>query len=255
MSVQVDYKRWLNEIKESNSRYRQIFVKERAYPPIFFFGNPEGAILATVGANPSAKEFSNGRKWGPKYSKPRLLFERCRNYFNNPDGVPPYDRYFGVWKDFLHKIGGSYKSSPRAVHLDFSPRATRSMTSLQKKSEQLLFIDLVENDLKYFIEQLHAYPLIKYLYLAGTVTKRLWAIHVLKKHVGNRIKCVLPFRSPRQEKPFVGLYRLDIGGVLRYLFFCSTSPSARNPRARALLVQRAHWLAKHYPNFLPSDLR
>lgn len=253
MSVQIDYKRWLNEIKESNSRYRQIFVKERAYPPIFFFGDPEGAVLATVGVNPSVKEFSTDRKWGPEYGELSRLLERCRNYFSDPEGVPPYNRYFGVWKTFLHTIGVSYKGSPRAIHLDFSPRATRSMSSLQKESEQQLFIDLVENDLKYFIEQLRAYPLIKFLYLAGTVTKRLWAINVLKKHVRDRMKCVLPFKSPGQEKPYVGLYRLDIGGVLRYLFFCSTSPSAQNPHARALLVQKAQWLIKHYSEFSPPD--
>lgn len=251
MSNQIDYRRWLSEINKSNSKYKTLFVEGRAYPPIFFFGDPEGAVVATVGVNPSAGEFSKYRKWGPEYSELSRLLERCRNYFEKPAGVPPHP-WFKPWKKFLNKIGGSYQTSPRAVHLDFSPRATRSMSSLQKESEQLLFIDLVENDLKYFIGQLQAYPLIKYLYLAGAITKRRWAIDVLKKHLSNEIKCVLPFKSPEQEKPHVGLYKLDVGdAVLRYLFFCSTSPSARvRPHP---LAQKAHWLIKHYPEFLPSD--
>jgi len=253
VSVQIDYRRWLSEVKKSNSKYKSLFVEERVYPPIFFFGNPEGAVLATVGINPSVKEFSKDRKWGLEYSDSRCLFERCRNYFNNPKGVPAYDRYYGVWKNFLRNIGASYMSSPRAVHLDFSPRATRSMGSLQKKPERLLFLDLMTNDLKYFIKQLRAYRSIKYLYVAGSVTKKYYGIEFLEKnsgHLGYRLKHVMPFKRGGQGQ--VGLYKLDLAdAILRYLFFCSTSPSGRiklHP-----LPKRAHWLIKHYPNFLPSD--
>jgi len=254
MSNQIDYRHWRSEINKSNSKYKQLFVKGRAYPPIFFFGDPEGAVMATVGINPSAGEFSKHRKWGPEYGELNRLLERCRNYFDKPAGIPPHP-WFWAWENFLDEIGVSYQTSPRAVHLDFSPRATRSTRSMQKESEQLLFLALMKNDLKYFIGQLRAYPSIKYLYAAGTVTKRYWAIDVLEnsQHLSYKIKQrVVPFKSPGQEKPYVGLYKLDIGGVLRYLFFCSTSPSARNPDK---LVQKAQWLIKHYPEFLPSHRR
>ena len=252
-SIRIDYRRWLIEIKESNSRYRPLFVEGRTYP-IFFFGDPEGAVVATVGVNPSAGEFSTYRKWNQKYGELSHLLERCRRYFHKPKGVPPHP-WFQIWEGFLNEIGGSYRTSPRAVHLDFSPRATRSISSLQKESEELvdLFSDLVEKDLKYFVTQLRAYPTIKYLYLAGAVTKKYYCIEFLRKNSnsqGYMLKPVMPFR--RGGRGQVGLYKLDLGSeTSRYLFFCSTSPSARvTPHP---LLQRAQWLKKHYPEFLPSS--
>ena len=169
----------------------------------------------------------------------------------------PAHPWFRVWEDFLDVIGVSYRTSPRAIHLDFSPRATRSMSSLQKESEELidLFLDLVKNDLKYLIEHLRTYPSIKHLYVAGSVTKRYYGIEFLEnnsRHLGYTLKPVMSFKrgGPRQ----VGLYTLDVGdAVLRHLFFCSTSPSARvRPHP---LAQKSHWLMKHYPEFLPSHRR
>lgn len=213
MSIQIDYRRWLNEINRSNSKYKPLFVGGRAYPPIFFFGDPEDAVVATVGVNPSAREFSIPRKWGPKYSSDRSrLLGRCRRYFHKPMGVP---------------------------------HACMQLIDLS--------LDLVENDLKYFIGQLRAYPSIKYLYVAGAVTKKYYGIEFLEKnsgHLGFTLKPIMPFKRGGQGQ--VGLYKLDIGDALqRYLFFCSTSPSARvilHP-----LPQKAHWLTKYYPEFLPSD--
>ena len=250
MSNQIDYKHWLSEINKSNSKYERLFVKNQIWYPIFFFGDPKGAVAATVGANPSVREFDPQRKWGPEYCDLSRLIERCQNYFKKPAGISAYLKYFQVWEDFLRAMGSSYYTSPRAVHLDFSPRATCYPSSLRKKSEQLLLFNLLENDFKYFVEQLKAYPAIKHLYLAGTVTKRRWTIDVLKKCLDNRIECVLPFRSPGQKKPYVGLYKIDIGGAPRALFFCSTSPSSYDP---SLLPQKAYWLKKHYPEFVPPS--
>jgi len=256
VSNQIDYRHWLSEINKSNSKYELLFAQGRACPPIFFFGDPEGAVAATVGLNPSAGEFSERRKWGSEYGELSRLLKRCRNYFENPAFVPAHP-WFQVWEDFLDVIGVSYRTSPRAVHLDFSPRATRSMSSLQKESEELpdLFLDLVKNDLKYFIEHLRTYPLIKHLYVAGSVTKKYYGIEFLEnnsRHLGYTLKTVMPFvrGGPGQ----VGLYKLDVGdAVPRHLFFCSTSPSARvRPQP---LAQKSHWLMKHYPEFLPSHRR
>ena len=230
MLNRIDYENWLSEINRSNSKYKELFVDGKAYPPIFFFGDPKGAVAATIGVNPSAGEFSSDRTWGSEYCQLNRLLERCRRYFDNPAGIPPHP-WFQVWENFLGELGLSYHESPRAVHLDFSPRATRSMNSLKSESQRALFIDLVRTDLKYLIRQLQAYPLIKYLYLSGTVTKRYWAIDILRKsqHLGYQLEQHLRFKGPGQEKPYVGLYEIHIGGAMRYLFFCSTSPSARNP--------------------------
>jgi len=253
VSSQIDYGLWLDEIKESNYEYASLFMKGKAYPPIFFFGNPDGAVAATVGVNPSAGEFAKHRRWDARHWKVDTLLGRCRNYFNRPAGVPPHP-WFELWEEFLDTVGLSYETSPRVIHLDFSPRATRSMSSLQKESKYLpnLFLKLVENDLKYFIEQLQAYPSIEHLYLAGSVTKKYYGIEFLaKKSVKLGVTLRPLVRFERGSSGQIGLYELDAGdSVQRYLFFCSTSPSARvRPHP---LRQKAHWLIKRYPRFSPS---
>jgi len=252
MPVRIDYRRWLSEIKKSNSTYSPLFTG-KAHLPIFFFGDPEGAVAATLGVNPSAGEFLSQRNWGQEHADLNTLLERCRKYFHQPAGVPPHP-WFQIWEEFLGEIGVSYRTSPRAVHLDFSPRATRSISSLQKESEELvdLFFNLVERDLEYLVKQLRAYPSIKYLYLAGAVTKKYYCIEFLKKKSNSqsyRLEHILPFQ--RGGRGQVGLYKLNLGDATsRYLFFCSTSPSARvRPHPLPL---RAQWLKKHYPIFIPT---
>jgi len=252
LSPEIDYNQWLTELEESNPKYQDLFLGERSMPPIFFFGDPEEAKVATVGVNPSAKEFSLRRRWYG-YIEINRLIERCKNYFKNPLGVPPHP-WFTPWKNFLNEIGFSYTQHPRAVHLDLSPRATRSMSSIQKKSKQLeaLFRDLIKNDLGYFISQLKAYPEIKHLYAAGSITRKYYLIEFLQEYdslYGYSLRPIQNFERGGQGK--IGLYMLDLGdNNLRYLFFCSTSPSAR--RGSSILPEKAPWLKKHYPEFIPQ---
>ena len=251
MPSQIDYGLWLREIDRSNVKYSQLFVSGQPFPPIFFFGDPKGAVAATVGVNPSAKEFSPHRRWDG-YDNLNRLLERCRCYFEGYLGVSNHP-WFERWKDFLAAIGLSYSTIPRAVHFDLSPRATRSMGSLQRDGEQpqKLFLTLVENDLGYIVNQLRACPWIRHLYAAGSITKKFYMIEFLQKHssrYGYTLMPVVPFK--RGGTGQIGLYKLNLGDdVTRYLFFCSTSPSARkgtNP-----LPQKAAWLGIHYPEFLP----
>lgn len=248
----VDYRAWIREVYETNYEYRELFKNGEAHPPIFFFGDPNGAVAATVGVNPSAEEFIPARGWGPEYENSDLLIQRCRMYFDNPKGISPHP-WFSIWKDFLNKIGLSYRTDPRAIHLDLSPRATRSMSSLQRGSKKLLnlFLDLVEHDSKYLFEQLRTFKAIKHLYVAGSVTKKYYLIEFLEnrqRELGCRLKTLVPFRRGSQGK--LGLYTIDVGDNLpRYLFFCSTSPSARvRPHP---LPQKARWLIDKYPEFAP----
>ena len=62
MSGTLDYSSWLVEINNTNKHYRELFFNAVPFPPIFFFGNPENAVAATLGVNPSAQEFSLNRK-------------------------------------------------------------------------------------------------------------------------------------------------------------------------------------------------
>jgi hypothetical protein len=251
----INYTQWLNEIDKSNSKYESLFAGGKAKPPIFFFGNPDGAIAATIGVNPSATEFEPTRRWTYEYFKPNPLMLRCSNYFGNPVGVQPHE-WFETWKTFLKTLGCSYDKTPRAIHLDFSPRATLSMSTLQKQSKdsETLFLELICDDLKYFTEQIRAYPSIKYLYLAGAVTKRYYAIKLLKREedkLGIKLKAIVPFQSAGPGS--YGLYNLEVGdNKARKLFFCSTSPSSRSNIRPHPLISRGKWLKSNHPEFSPN---
>jgi hypothetical protein len=254
-ALSIDYRQWLNEIIKSNGKYESLFAGGKEKPPIFFFGNPEGAIVATIGINPSATEFEPTRGWTAQYFKQNPLLLRCSNYFDSPLGIQPHE-WFDVWKTFLTTVGCSYVQTPRAVHLDFSPRATFSMGALQKQSKEAerLFLDLILADLKYLVEQIRAYTSIKYLYLAGSVTKRYYAIDLLKREasrLGIELEEVVPFQSAGPGS--YGLYNLDVGdNRTRRLFFCSTSPSSRTNIRPHPLITRAKWLKSKYPEFIPK---
>lgn len=249
----IDYGTWLNEINQSNPKYESLFENGRPYLPVFFFGDPNGAIASTVGVNPSAGEFSPNRKW-TSYNHIDKLLNRCRNYFEGPLGIPPHP-WFETWEEFLKKIGLSYRGTPRAIHVDLSPRATRSMSALQKNGDDFsaLFLDLIQNDLGYFFTQLRSHPEIRYLYAAGSITKKFYVIEFLQKY-SDRHECsfraVMPFVRGGQGQ--IGLYKLDLKDRNpRYFFFCSTSPSSRLPATNPL-VEKGAYLKTRYPEFLPK---
>ena len=105
--MDIDYANWIDEIAKTNVKYRRLFAGGRENPPIFFFGDPKGAVAATIGVNPSSTEFEPSRRWTTQDFKPNLLLQRCNGYFNNPIGVQPHE-WFRVWKNFLGYLGGSY---------------------------------------------------------------------------------------------------------------------------------------------------
>lgn len=256
LCLEFDYAHWVKEIRETNFKYLDLFAGGREKPPIFFFGDPKGAVAATIGVNPSATEFDLTRGWTDQYFKPNFLINRCQNYFNNPAGARPHE-WFDVWKDFLKNIGCAYTNSPKAIHLDFSPRATLSMGALQKlsKQHQELFIDLIRTDMTYLINQIRAYPQINYLYLAGSATKRFYCIDLLKREA-NRLGIELEPKVPfeREGPGSFGLYMIDVGDKKpRYLFFCSTSPSSRTKIKPHPLVARGKWLKTKHPEFIPNN--
>jgi len=246
----INYSLWLDKINQSNAKYVSLFEDGKPVPPIFFFGNTDGAIASTVGVNPSAGEFSFNRRWAGNSEIERLLC-RCRDYFEEPLGIPPH-HWFETWKEFLESIGLSYRRIPRAIHLDLSPRATRSMSAIQKNGKHLsdLFLDLIKNDIGYFFSQLRAYPMIRYLYAAGSITKKFYMIEFLLRYTylhGCIFRPVKPFIRGGQGQ--IGLYKLDLRDKNpRYFFFCSTSPSARLTKTNPL-VQKGAYLKANYPNF------
>ena len=249
MLNQIDYDLYLKEIAQTNNCFKKIFVGRETFPPVFFFGDTVGAVAATVGVNPSAEEFSPARKW-TGFDDTGKLVDRCRRYFEKPSGVPAHP-WFEPWETFLRQIGLSYYKVPRAVHLDISPRATRSMGSIQSSEQIELFLSMCQTDLKYMINHLRVYPSIKHLYVAGSITKKYYIIEFLKKHAplyGYSLKSVFPFERGGSGK--IGLYKFDLGDkVSRFLFFCSTSPSSRV--GKNTICEKATLLKTTYPQFIP----
>jgi hypothetical protein len=251
----INYAQWIDEIKRSSGKYGSLFAGGKEKPPIFFFGDPKGAVAATIGVNPSSTEFEPQRGWTTQYFRPEHLLNRCNNYFCKNMYAPPHE-WFNVWKNFLRHLGSSYIKPPRAIHLDFSPRATLSMSTLQNQSKQQqeLFLKMIKEDLEYLIQQIRAYPSIKHLYLAGSATKKYYCIKLLEQEA-KRLK----FRLEPKTK-FVGhgpgsygLYILDVGDKTpRYLFFCSTSPSSRKTFGPHPLEERGKWLKKNHSEFKPN---
>lgn len=110
--------------------------------PVPFFGHLETARLATVGINPSNREFVDsagnelqdaGRRlptldslslpsWGhADYVALRAILDACRTYFDHN----PYDRWFGSLERLFEATGCSYYSpKATACHLDIVPWAT-----------------------------------------------------------------------------------------------------------------------------------
>lgn len=110
--------------------------------PVPFFGHLERASLATVGINPSNREFVDTRgdelapgdhrfptlrslaltSWGEADHDVLItILEACRGYFDRN----PYDQWFGALERLFAATGCSYYSPvANACHLDIVPWAT-----------------------------------------------------------------------------------------------------------------------------------
>lgn len=110
--------------------------------PVPCFGDPSWAQVATVGINPSNKEFVDDaevplagaaqrfptmgtlglERWGDAGpTEIRTIADACRRYFDGNS----YDRWFGVLDELLEAAGMSfYGLGANACHLDLVPFAT-----------------------------------------------------------------------------------------------------------------------------------
>ncbi len=126
--------------------------------PVPSFGDPEAAHTATLGLNPSNKEFVDNvgeelvgtirrfptlsslalEDWASAKAPHRTeIAQACRNYFRSN----PYDLWFGKLDRLLSKTGASYYGpKPGACHLDLVPYATaKKWTALRASEKQALF--------------------------------------------------------------------------------------------------------------------
>ena len=126
--------------------------------PVPSFGDPSTAKVATLGLNPSNREFvdrSGGELLGKKRrfhtlrslglscwsdAKPqhaKLIWDACKTYFSRN----PYDAWFKQLDHLIEETNASYYGTPDcACHLDLVPYATAcKWTSLSQKQRAFLF--------------------------------------------------------------------------------------------------------------------
>ena len=126
--------------------------------PVPSFGDLSKARIATLGLNPSNREFVDGKgrelvgdcrrfhtlgslglsAWSEADARHlSLILERCRCYFQ----TNPYDQWFRVLDQVISRTGASYYSTAqRAAHLDVIPFATvHKWTQLDARERTTLF--------------------------------------------------------------------------------------------------------------------
>jgi hypothetical protein len=145
--------------------------------PIVFFGNIEKSNVATLGLNPSKREFLSqddslldGSEKRVETLKSlgvsklsnltdiqvRRVYDACMSYFRKEQGGNPYTRWFDQLDNhMLKKLGVSYYSDT-ACHLDIVQWATQPIwRHLDKETQQ----KLIQNDIKYLENQLFEYEI------------------------------------------------------------------------------------------------
>jgi hypothetical protein len=89
MALSPDISRFLGQVRQDWKTSKDQFHKNIApesQKPIPFFGNPETAIVATIGVNPSSGEFGPDRDWASVTTTGHWK-ERLLHYFRHK--VPP----------------------------------------------------------------------------------------------------------------------------------------------------------------------
>jgi len=157
--------------------------------PVPVFGNIFESHIATVGINPSNKEFynNNGKrlekslsrfhtldslgldKWeNAKAKHLELILNSCINYFHNN----PYNLWFKALEDIIQTLNYSYYTlNNQACHLDLIPFATEKKWGELKKSYKDYLIEKSNNSLAVFIKESH----IKLLILNGKSVVNLFS--------------------------------------------------------------------------------
>ena len=154
--------------------------------PVVSFGDFTTSRIATLGINPSSKEFLSGKKLRSNQRKRLVDFETlgkknqdsltpqeakqvwdgCKNYFS---GKNAYWSWFKHFDQILERIDSGYKSGLSA-HLDLSPWATSPIWNKMSEIEQSR---LINHDLGFLTWQLKESPIQTILFNGSTVRKAL----------------------------------------------------------------------------------
>jgi hypothetical protein len=198
--------------------------------PVPFFGDISNARIATVGINPSNREFvdNTGRelqdgerrlptlrslglsRWSDVDAvQLRYILEACRTYFRRN----PYDRWFAVLEQLLGETSMSFygEGVPTACHVDLVPYATANKWGDLPVSEQTLLLNASSDVLGRLLYQSRLAVLI----LNGqSVVKTLQALTGLQLHATPMTTWALPrgARPPVTGVAYCGTIN-SIGGV------------------------------------------
>ena len=228
--------------RTASSDFDVLFRPGLCTHPIPFFGNISTAQVITVGVNPSADEFV-ANVWPQQRMTPDQLGVRCREYFLDDTSHP----WFTAWDRALVHLRVGYRNGS-AAHIDLSPRATQSMSGLQKRRHVPRFIEMVEHDLSLFFDVLKECKEVKLILLAGAVTGRWYANELLQKLARDH-GFQLERKFTRAEHPGRGkvcMHRLTGRRLDLPVFFCSSSPSDKNGcLLEARVSQHAPELLRH----------
>ena len=201
------------DIRRTDGTYEPNFKPGLTTFPIPFFGNIFTAKDLTIGVIPSSDEFV-GRNWAA-FVDADALTHRLLHYFESPPGPHPW---FSRWSEALALLGIDY-SRGEAAHLDLSPRATLSMSSVPDMN---LFLGMISHDLRWFFDFLGECTQGRLLMAAGTVTERWYLNQFLALH-GPQHR--LEIQPPPQNSDRCALYEATHRGKNLPLFFSSVSPS------------------------------
>ena len=155
--------------------------------PVLFFGDGLSAEIATIGLNPSRREYldKDGRLLRGGEQRFATLeslgapsrdvltdaqaddaIDVMRDYYD--DGKPVYGQYFRHLSNFLAGAGASY-GERSAVHLDLVQEATAKVWNELAESERALLLEL---DMPFLLWQLTALPRLKAAVFAGATVGR-----------------------------------------------------------------------------------
>jgi hypothetical protein len=226
----------------TNARYESLLDRQIVCHPICCFGDLEKARAITVGLNPSKGEFAPRDRW-PASITHNELASRFLEYFTRGNS----HQWFEPWSKALVHLNLSYTDGS-AAHLDLSPRATTFVSDLKNASEKNLFLDMVKSDLWTFFGTLRHCPKAKLILVAGSVTGKYYINEFLQRFAPD-YGYSLDGRFNRSEHVGNGKTAFHtLSGADRTfpVFFCSTSPSARDTQVLPQRVaEHAERLMEH----------
>lgn len=216
----------LNERNTIKKNFSALFDNNTPIVPIPFFGNISTAKIITIGANPSATELRNNG-WSENMEANQIS-EKLIHYFHNQ----PH-QWFETWETALNTVGCSYYDDT-AAHIDLCPWATKSLSSLDRLGLTENTIELFKQSVPFFVEGIKECTNLKFVLMAGTVTKKYWLNNFLYKFVNTTNFKILEKPYASRGGAFINKHKLIIDTKSVSAIFSSSSPSATGDKKNVL---------------------